>query len=210
MTTRSATPPVHLSYSATMKTVMPGLIVGMMFLLAAFATCSTNERVVLLLQLSNSASGDSVRAYENATLLRPLRGRSRDENIVPTIQPQGLAINTGLQMLQSSSSLTPVERVTLEIPFGDRASGTATIRDEQKGLLELLTRRMEPLDLRINIRVAPGNLPRAVKLLDELSGTFSVAQDKIGISVDRTLPSDILCLDVLRSAMMLAIEEIVP
>jgi len=213
MKTRLDTLPVHLSYGTTLKTVMPGLIIGMMFLLAACGACFTNENVQLLLQLKPSAVDGADVAAENATLLRPVRGGVTDkggitdDRAIMTIQSPSSAVNSGLRMLQSSSLLVPVERVVLEISRDEHSTGTAAIADNQKGLVQLLTRRMVTLDLRLTIRVASKNLPQAGRFLDELSSTFNVSQERVGLSADETVPADVMCLDVVRTAHLISTED---
>ena len=189
--------PSHHNYSLGSRSVIPGLLIGSMFLLAAFAHHGTSEQTKLLRQIQ-SANVQAGTPSRMSTVIRLPRTESADSDVTRPIRSVDQSIADGIRLTTERSERIPSDRVTLQVPFAESPEGSG--QNTRQELLTLLSRRMSSLELQLTLRVPPNRLPEALKLAEELAPGSAISA--FGVSVDSSITKDTLFVDVIRSAQI--------
>ena len=193
-------------YTDAFRALLPGLLIGFMFLAVAFA--------------SKSAADSEQRRFEGSLTSRSAVPENLREEIslnegvteASLIQTNSAkATESGLRKLNDPEAAAGLERVTIEIEVA-RASEAWSSDDElPMELLELLSRRASPLQLELTLRVAPSNADIAMLWFDTVRRKATPEQivdiSQIAVSLDSNIPPDKVLLDVLRTKKMVMIRE---
>ncbi len=198
--------PAHAAFAGTVRQIMPGVMIGCMFLLTSVAFSSLNDREVLLMKLEASTVDAGVDAIKRPTIVRLMPQQAVQWGGTLPVLSREAAVKNGVRMIGSKSEAWPVERVTLEINAGYSAAGPDVRFESRKELLQILSRRRDNFELQLTLRVAPENLSDAVRMATDLSKTCAVPATQVVISADTNIEADSLFVDVFRSCRMQNVE----
>jgi hypothetical protein len=184
-----------------MKTLLPGVFVGVMFLLAAAAASSNSDNRGLVLELADDSAAAQSSLAKELSVLRPHRPAKGMLVEAFPVEPADKVISDGVKLLSDDASLCALERVTVEVSLREsRQSGSA--ESLHRATAQLLSRQMDSLLLRVTLRVAPENVLLAVDLLEDMLAEGVDRTDHVAVSVDDAVPVDQLLLDVVRSQIL--------
>lgn len=193
-------------YTDSFRTLLPGLLIGFMFLAVAFASKSAAESERRSVERSLTARTDTPEDLREEISLHA--GFTEGSLIKANLSA---ATETGLRKLYDPEESAALERVTIEIDLPQANAADPSDNKLPVELLELLSRRTAPLHLELTLRVAPGNAGIAVMWFDAVRRKAEHGQiveaSQIAVSLDKSVPADKLRLDILRTKRMVMIEE---
>ena len=193
-------------YTNAFRALLPGLLIGFMFLAVSFA--------------SRSAADSELRSIEKSLAARTPTPENLREEIslhAGVIEASPIKANliaateSGLRKLDDPEEAAALERVTIEIDLPQSNQADLSSRKLPVELLEVLSRRASPLQLQLTLRVAPANAGIAMQWFDAVRQNAEPGQivdnSQIAISLDKSVPTNKLKLDVLRTKKMVMKEE---
>jgi hypothetical protein len=193
-------------YTNSFRALMPGLLIGTMFLAVAFASKSAAdaeqqsiERLLTAKTVTPENLRQEISLHAGVTEGSPIR-----TNLIAVTE-------TGLQKLNDPEQAAALERVTFEIDLPQSNDAPTSANKLPLELLELLSRRSPALQLELTLRVAPGNAGIAMLWFDAVRRSAEpgriVDVSQIAVSLDKSMPVDKLKLDILRTKKMVVIKE---
>ncbi len=206
MTINFTRSPGSATYTSAFHAMLPGLLIGFMFLAVAFASKSaadSEQRSIERSLTARTATPEDLR--EEISLQTGVMG------VTPIKTNLTTATETGLRKLYNPEAAAALERVAIEIDLpqsneADRASNRLPLE-----LLELLSRRSSPLQIEITLRVAPARAGIAMRWFDSVRRNAKTHQivdlSQIAVRLDKNMPIDKLRLDILRTKTMVMIKE---
>lgn len=193
-------------YTDAFQAVLPGLLLGFMFLVVSFA--------------SKSAADSEQRAIERSLAAKPREPEEQREEIYlhsGVIDASPLKVNiitateTGLRRLNTPEKVASLERVTIEIDLPQSNGADQSSSHVPLELLELLSRRASLLQFQLTLHVAPANGRTAMLWIDAIRKNAEPGQivdiSRIAVSLNKNMPLDKLKLDVLRTKKMVIRQE---
>lgn len=193
-------------YTNSFRTLMPGLVIGFMFLAVAFAAKSAADSEQQSIERSltpRTAAPDELRQEIS------LRAGGSQASLIKA-NPE-VATETGLRKLKDSEEAAALERVTIEIDLPQARAASSSDSKLPLELLGLLSRRASPLHLELTLSVAPGNADIAMLWFDVVRGKAEPGQivetSQIAISLDESMPVNKLRLGILRTKKMVMMKE---
>lgn len=201
--TRSLNPGI---YTDAFRTLLPGLLIGFMFLAVAFA--------------SNSAADSELRNIEKTLTARTATPEDLREEIslhagLTTSSPIKANLITGteagLRKLNNPEEAAALERVTIEIDLPQSNEADQSGVEMPLELLEVLSRRASPLQLELTLRVAPANAAIAMQWFEAVRKNAEPGQivdiSEMAVSLDENMLMDKIRLDILRTKKMVMAKE---
>lgn len=111
-------------------------------------------------------------------------------------------------LLAAPNLLTSADRVTLSIAFKDSGSKKKGFGETGRQLAQVLSRRMDALELRTLIQVSRAeDLTFGMDLAESMLAGGTLSADQIAIGVDTAVKSDTISIEVLRSIHLSGLEE---
>jgi len=206
MRTSSQRLPAHAAFTGTASQIMPGVMIGCMFVLTSVAFSSLTDREVLLLNLNTSAREAAVDTVDAPTVVRSfLHEPAASVASLPVVSRKS-AVKNGIRNMGYEPTSGTVERVTLEIAAGYYTAGSETRFRNRKELLQMLSRHRDKLELRMTLRVSPEHLADAVRLATDVSKDEGFPAAQIVISADNSQDADSLFVDVFRTVRLNNVE----
>ena len=201
--TRSLSPDI---YANTFRALLPGLLIGLMFLAVAFASRSAADSELRSIEKSLTA-----RTATPEDLRQEISLHAGISEASPIKANLIAATESGLRKLNTPEEAAALERVSIAIDLPRSNEADLSSRKLPLELLELLSRRSSALQLELTLRVAPANAGIAVQWLDAVRGNAELGQivdvSEIAVSLDKSMPRDKLQLDVLRTKKMVMTKE---
>ena len=193
-------------YTNSFRALMPGLLIGTMFLAVAFASKSAADAEQQSIERSLTAKTVTP---ENLRQEISLHAGVTEASTIRTNLIA--ATETGLQQLNDPEQAAALERVTIEIDLPQSNDTPTSGNKLPLELLELLSRRSTALQLELTLRVAPGNAGIAMLWFDAVRRSAEPGRiidvSQIAVSLDKSMPVDKLRLDILRTKKMVVIKE---
>lgn len=191
----------NTSYTNAFRTVLPGLLMGFMFMAVSFASKSAADSHQRTIERSLT------RGNETSENLR--QEISLDAGVIDRSPVKANLINVttgGLRRLINPFEAAPLERVTIEIDVPQSNKSDQSSSRVPWQLLEVLSRRASPLQLELTLQVAPANLQTAMLWFDAIRENSAPGQivdvSQIAVSLDKNVPADKLILNILRTKKM--------
>ncbi len=183
--------------SQTARTLIPGIAVGMMFVIASVAITSEVEHKALLLKVNEDSKTNVGALGEFHAIVRSRQHIDDFENKSPPVHFAYPAISDGLKLLSDPERLIPSEQVTLEVSGRSSISAEASAQTTRKALVRILARSASRLNLRMTFRAAPSMLFEVAELLDEIQKDEALRVDQIALSADQDISPDALFVDLI-------------
>lgn len=193
-------------YTNSLRALMPGLLIGFMFLAVAFA--------------SQSVADSEQQRIERSLTVKTVRPENLREEITlhagvtegsPIKSNLVVATETGLQKLNNPEEVAALERVTIEIDLPQSNEAHPSGNKLPLELLELLSRRSPALQLELTLRVAPRNAEIAMAWFDAVRKNAEPGQivdvSQIAVRLDEKMTVQKLRLEILRTKKMVVTEE---
>jgi hypothetical protein len=201
--TRSLGPGI---YTNSFRVLLPGLLIGLMFLAVAFA--------------SRTAADSELRSIERSLRARTATPENLREEISlhagvketsPITANLITATESGLRKLNNPEEAAALERVTIEIDLPQSNPADLSSRKLPLELLEVLSRRSSALQLQLTLRVSPNNAGIAMQWFDAVRQNAEPGQivdiSEMAVGLDKSLPGNKLQLDVLRTKRIVMKKE---
>ncbi len=103
-------------------------------------------------------------------------------------------------LLADPNLLTAVDRATLSISFKDSGLSKIGLEGTGRQLAQLLSRRMDALELRAVIRVSRAeDLTFGMDLAESMLAGGTLSAEQIAIGIDSAVKSDTIAIEILRS-----------
>lgn len=193
-------------YTNTYRALLPGLLIGLMFLAIAFASRSAADfelrKIEKTLTARTSTPEDlreEISLHDSVTGAAPIKANLK------------AATESGLRKLNNPDDAAALERVSIEIDLPQSNAGNLSGGKLPVELLEVLSRRASPLQLELTVRVAPANAGIAIQWFDVVRRNAEPGQivdiSQIAVGLDKSMPMDKLRLDVLRTKTMVMMKE---
>lgn len=193
-------------YANTFRALLPGLLIGLMFLAVAFASRSSADSELRSIEKSLTARAatpedlrEEISLHAGVTEASPIKA-----NLIT-------ATESGLRKLNNTEEAAALERVSIDIDLPQSNEADLSSRKLPLELLELLSRRSSALQLELTLRVAPANAGIAMQWFDAVRQNAEPGQivdvSEIAVSLDESMPTDKLQLDVLRTKKMVMTKE---
>ena len=201
--TRSLGPGI---YTNSFRVLLPGLLIGLMFLAVAFASRTAADSELQSIERSlraRTATPENLREeislHAGVTETSPITA-----NLIT-------ATESGLRKLNNPEEVAALERVTIEIDLPQSNSADLSSRKLPLELLEVLSRRSSALQLQLTLRVSPNNAGIAMQWFDAVRQNAEPGQivdiSEMAVVLDKSLPGNKLQLDVLRTKRIVMKKE---
>jgi len=188
--------------------LLPGLIVGVMLLLISAVSLIGNDKAILVRQIADDQADGSTLLTAVASTLRiaPWKSAAGDDGMLIESATQSLAKAQGL--LSAPNLLTAADRVTLSISLMDSGSNKTGFGETGRQLAQVLSRRLDALELRAVIRVSRAeDLTLGLDLAESMLAGGTLSADQIAIGIDTAVKSDTIAIEILRSILLSRLEE---
>lgn len=193
-------------YTNAMRALLPGLLIGLMFLAVAFASRSAADSELQSIERSLTARTatpenlrEEISLHAGVTKASPVKA-----NLIT-------ATESGLRKLNNPEEVAALERVSIEIDLPQSSEARLTSSKLPLELLEVLSRRASPLQLELTLCVAPANAAIAMQWFDAVRRNAEPGRivdiSEIAVSLDNRMDMDKLRLDVLRTKKIVMTKE---
>ena len=197
------------NYTNAFRAVLPGLLIGIMFLAVSFA--------------SKSAAHSEQRAIERTLAAKiPVPEDLRQDILLDVSSRKNASsrvsvlatTEAGLRRLNNPEEAAPLERVTIEIDIAPTNTSDHSKPQIPVELLEVLSRRASALQFQMTLRVNPGNKRTALHWFDTIRKSAEPEQivdiSEMAVSLVDSMPLDKLQIHILRAKKMVAMQESQP
>lgn len=190
------------------QSLVPGLMTGVVFLIIAAVSVSMNGNAILLRQIAEHQDGEAGSLAAVAGTVRLHHGRTVAASGNFSMEPATDTVLKAQQLLADADLLTDVERATIEIPLADSRESRTGSRDAGRQLAQVLSRRMDALDLRAVIRVLRAeDLAAALDIAESMMAEGTLSADQIGIGIDAGMKADTITIEIVRSISLARMQE---
>jgi hypothetical protein len=190
----------HEPYRTAAQSLVPGLIVGVMFLAIGAVSRFVHDNAAIIWQIADDNLGGSRSLAAVASRLRlpQQQNAARDEELL--IEPAIQSLSKGQHLLADPALLTAVDRVTLSISLADPGLSNTGFGETGRQLAQVLSRRMGALELRAVLRVRRAeDLALAMDLAEAMLANGSLSADQLGIGMDAGMNADTIIIEIVRS-----------
>lgn len=198
-------------YSASSRTLLPGIVVGILFTLGAatISSATTQKEQRLEQQLPETTQG----TFETMPLKRMRLTLLSDHEKGSSKSPDDASVarnfvaEEAIQQLSDGDGLASFEKVIVEIPLQSSGELREQRADLQKSIPQLLARRTSSLGLQILLRVAPQNVPLAIEIASDLNARMERLKLNVAVGADSRLGSEIMQVEVNRTIRLVEPEK---
>ena len=197
------------SYTNAFRAVLPGLMIGSMFLAVSFASKSAADSEQRAIERTLAAKVSMPEDLRHDILLDATRQKNASSRVSVRA-----ATEAGLRRLNNPENAAPLERITIEIDIAPMTTAEQSIQQIPIELLEVLSRRASALKFQLTLRINPRNKKTALQWFDTIRKTAQPDQivdiSEMAVSLVDSMPLDKLEIHVLRTKRMLTRQESQP
>lgn len=194
------------NYTSAFRAVVPGLVIGIMFLAVSFASKSAADSEQRAIERTLAARVSNPEDLRHDIFLDA--GRQTNESSQVSVLA---ATEAALRRLNNPDDAAPLERITIEIDIAPMNTAGQSNPQVPIELLEVLSRRASALQLHLTLRANPRNKKTALRWFDTIRRNAEPDQivdvSEMAISLADSVPLEKLEIHVLRTKRMVTRQE---